>query len=94
MILFVLFIHACESMEDETLYTADEFIDVGIRLTGGKRDTLIADLIAVENKLDNGGYVSEFISVTYIFSFNLDQRYRYVSFSYSTETKSKIQKIA
>ena len=36
----------------------DEFIDIGVRLTGNNRDYLIADLIAEEKNLFNAGHVS------------------------------------
>lgn len=35
-----------------------EFIDLGIRLTGAKRDPLIADLIAEEREFINAGHVN------------------------------------
>lgn len=46
-----------------TVYTNDEenddeFIDIGVRLSGNNRDFLIADLIAEENNLFNAGDVS------------------------------------
>jgi hypothetical protein len=37
----------------------DDFIDIGVRLTGNNRDILIADLIAEERDLFNAGHVSE-----------------------------------
>ena len=35
----------------------DGFVDVGIRLTGGNQDSLIADLIADERDIYNAGHV-------------------------------------
>ena len=36
----------------------DDFLDVGVRLTAGKQDSLIADLIANERDILNAGHVS------------------------------------
>jgi len=36
----------------------DDFIDIGVRLTGDNRDFLIADLIAEEKDIINAGHVS------------------------------------
>ncbi|CAF4845110.1 unnamed protein product, partial [Rotaria sp. Silwood1] len=36
----------------------DDFIDIGVRLTGDNRDYLIADLIAEEKNLFNAGHIS------------------------------------
>lgn len=37
----------------------DEFIDIGVRLTGDNQDYLIADLIAEEKNLFNAGHVNK-----------------------------------
>jgi hypothetical protein len=36
----------------------DDFIDIGVRLTGDNRDYLVADLIAEEKDIFNAGAVS------------------------------------
>lgn len=36
----------------------EDFIDIGVRLTGNNRDYLIADLIAEEKDIINAGHVS------------------------------------
>jgi hypothetical protein len=36
----------------------EDFIDIGVRLTGDNRDFLIADLIAEEKDIINAGHVS------------------------------------
>jgi hypothetical protein len=36
----------------------EDFIDIGVRLTGNNRDYLIADLIAEEKDMINAGHVS------------------------------------
>jgi hypothetical protein len=36
----------------------DDFIDVGVRLTGNSHDSLVADLIAEEREFINNGLVS------------------------------------
>jgi hypothetical protein len=41
------------NQEDE-----EDFIDIGVRLTGDNRDFLVADLIAEEKDIINAGHVS------------------------------------
>jgi hypothetical protein len=36
----------------------EDFIDIGVRLTGDNRDYLVADLIAEEKDIINAGHVS------------------------------------
>jgi len=71
----------------------DDFIDIGVRLTGDNHDTLIADLIAEEKDLLNAGHVScKIIEIEYVlFSNKIDQWNWYVSFSYSKTTWSTIK---
>lgn len=50
----------------------DDFIDIGVRLTGDNHDTLIADLIAEEKDLLNAGHVScKIIEIEYVFCFRI-----------------------
>lgn len=48
-----LFNVKCDENDD-----GDDFLDIGVRLTGDHRDNLIADLIAEEKDLINAGHVS------------------------------------
>ncbi len=54
LILCVLNINAYKQENDDD----EEFIDIGVRLTGDNRDYLIADLIAEEKDIFNAGHVS------------------------------------
>jgi len=54
LILCVLNINGYKQENDDD----EEFIDIGVRLTGDNRDYLIADLIAEERDIFNAGHVS------------------------------------
>jgi len=54
LILCVLSINGYKQENDDD----EEFIDIGVRLTGDNRDYLIADLIAEEKDIFNAGHVS------------------------------------
>jgi hypothetical protein len=54
LILCVLNINGYKQENDDD----EEFIDIGVRLTGDNRDYLIADLIAEEKDIFNAGHVS------------------------------------
>ena len=72
----------------------EDFLDIGVRLTGDHRDNLIADLIAEEKDIINAGHVSSNENVGEecwrIFSM-IDQWNWFTSFSYSTKTWSTIE---
>jgi hypothetical protein len=53
--IYIININAYKQEDDNN----EDFIDVGVRLIGGKRDSLIADLIAEERNVLNAGHVSE-----------------------------------
>jgi len=53
LLLYIININAYKQTDDE-----EDFIDVAVRLVGGKRDSLIADLIAEERNVLNAGLVS------------------------------------
>jgi hypothetical protein len=52
LLVYIININASELAGDD-----DEFVDVGVRLTGDNRDSLIADLIAEERDVINAGHV-------------------------------------
>jgi hypothetical protein len=54
-LLFILILWNVNAYDQEN---EDDFIDIGVRLTGDNRDFLIADLIAEEKDLFNAGHVS------------------------------------
>ena len=54
LILFVLNVYTYKQENDNE----EDFIDIGVRLTGDNRDYLIADLIAEEKDIINAGHVS------------------------------------
>jgi hypothetical protein len=56
LILIVHIININASKYDDS---DDDYVDVGVRLVGGKRDSLIADLIAAERNVINSGHVSQ-----------------------------------
>jgi len=55
LLIYIININAYKQQEDDD---DEDFIDVGVRLIGGKRDSLIADLIAEERNVLNAGLVS------------------------------------
>jgi len=55
LLIYIININAYKQQEDDD----EDFIDVGVRLIGGKRDSLIADLIAEERNVINAGHVSQ-----------------------------------
>ena len=57
-VIQILNIHAYEQRSNEG--EEEDSFDVGIRLTGGKQDSLIADLIADERNIMNAGQVYSF----------------------------------
>ena len=56
--VLILLIHIININADIHIEGEEIVIDVGIRLKGGKRDSLIADLIAQEKNLFNAGHVN------------------------------------
>lgn len=56
LILIVYIININASKYDDS---DEDYVDVGVRLVDGKRDTLIADLIAAERNVINTGHVSQ-----------------------------------
>lgn len=56
-VIQILNIHAYEQRSNEE---EEDSLDIGIRLIGGKRDSLIADLIADERNIMNAGQVCSF----------------------------------
>jgi hypothetical protein len=52
LLVYIININASELEGDD-----DEFVDIGVRLTGDNRDSLIADLIAEERDVINAGHV-------------------------------------
>jgi hypothetical protein len=52
LLVYIININASELAGDD-----DEFVDIGVRLTGDNRDSLIADLIAEERDVINAGHV-------------------------------------
>ncbi|CAF5200402.1 unnamed protein product, partial [Rotaria magnacalcarata] len=54
LLLCILTVHSYQD-ENDGDGDYDEFIDIGVRLTGDNRDYLIADLIAEEKNLFNAG---------------------------------------
>ena len=57
-VIQILNIHAYEQRSNDE--EEEDSFDVGIRLTGGKQDSLIADLIADERNIMNAGQVCSF----------------------------------
>jgi hypothetical protein len=55
LLLVILFINV-ETYRQEN--DDEDFIDVGVRLTGDNRDFLVADLFAEERDIINAGHVS------------------------------------
>lgn len=53
LFIFILNINAYKQEDDD-----EDFIDVGVRLKSGSRDSLIADLIAEERDVLNAGHVN------------------------------------
>ncbi len=58
LVSFCLFIIHVKTFRRNYYDDDEEFIDIGIRLTGDNRDYLIADLIAEEKDIINAGPVS------------------------------------
>ncbi len=56
LILFLYIFHINANKHEENDDNED-FIDLGVRLIGGKEDSLIADLIAQERNVLNAGLV-------------------------------------
>ncbi len=54
LLAYILNLNAFKQEDDEE----DDFLDIGVRLTGDKRDSLIADLIAEEKDILNAGHVN------------------------------------
>jgi len=63
--IYIININAYKQEDDNN----EDFIDVGVRLIGGKRDSLIADLIAEERNVLNAGHVSELKMIINKFDF-------------------------
>jgi len=54
LLIYIININAYSQADND-----EDFVDVGVRLLGGKRDSLIADLIAEERNVINAGHVSQ-----------------------------------
>lgn len=54
LLVYILNINAFQPESND-----DEYMDIGVRLTGDQHDNLIADLIAQERDVFNGGLVSQ-----------------------------------
>ena len=54
LFIYILHINATKHEEDDD---TEDFIDLGVRLVGGRQDSLIADLIAQERDVLNAGHV-------------------------------------
>ncbi len=54
LLIYILNINAFEQQDDD-----EEYIDIGVRLTGNQHDNLIADLLAQERDFRNDGLVSQ-----------------------------------
>lgn len=93
----LVLIHISITSSSQKDADSDEFIDLGIRLTGDNTDALLADLIAEERELFNAGHVRQFFAHAPIVSLHwstVDTRSRYVPFSPSSTswcTKKEIR---
>lgn len=70
--LFILILAVFSSTTAKYDDTDEEFLDIGVQLTGDNSDVLVADLIAEEKNFLNVGHVSDLFSLFLIDSFDND----------------------